>query len=112
MDSKNSRSFIIHLVLSTRTYILSASNIDAFNEWIGVFYRYTFGDVLVESMGWKQSEKKRSYKKSSYKQRYLVLTQYQQIRVYTDEQRAKLHGIISVNDVHSFNIEDITDKKA
>ena len=66
----------------------------------------------MESNGWKQSHKKRSYKRASYKQRYLVLTEHQQIRVYNDEQRHILFEIMNLRDVHSFNIENVVDKKS
>ena len=108
LDIESTRSLNLHLVLSSRTYILSAADANAFDKWLAIFYQYAYGDVLAESAGWKQGEKKRSYKKAPYKLRYLVLTRHQQIRVYTDDQRLHLHSIVDLNDVHSFNIEVCT----
>lgn len=100
------------MVLSSRTYILSANTRNDFDQWLAFFYHPVYEGILVESNGWKQSHKKRSYKRASYKQRYLVLTEYQQIRVYNDEQRHILFEIMNLRDVHSFNIENVVDKKS
>ena len=91
--SESSRSLLIYLVTSSRTYKLSASNSNSFVEWLQNLDRYLYGEVILESF----LDKKGSDHKA-FKQRYFAVNQYRQIKYYNNERRETLHGVIDLND--------------
>ena len=103
----NIRSYIIHLCLKHRTYVLSANTSSDFTKWLNLFCKYVYGGILFESYGYKEGGKNKSFKR-----RYFVINEYQQIKYYTLETRDDLKGFIDLNDIHSFNVEDIESNSA
>ena len=103
----NIRSNIIHLVLSSRTYILSANTKKDFNKWLSIFYKYIYDGVIFQSFGYKQGQKNKAFKK-----RYFVLNKYNQIKYYDNEYRNNHFGFIDLNDIHSFNTNNINVENA
>ena len=91
--SSSSRSLLISLVTSSRTYKLSAEDTHSFVEWLRNLDRYLYGGVVFESF----LDKKGSDHKA-FKRRYFAANRYRQIKYYNNEHRETLHGVIDLND--------------
>eukprot|EP01083_Nonionella_stella_P150060 477448_1 len=104
-------SYIIHLLSSSRTntYIVSAKRYDEFKQWLAIFYKYIYAGIIFESFLSKQG---RYTYKTSYTRRYFVLNEYKQMRYYNNRHRDAFHGYIDLNDIHSYDIEDVEAKDA
>eukprot|EP01084_Bolivina_argentea_P304968 526776_1 len=47
---------IIHLILQTRTYILSIKTFSSFMTWLNHFHKYVYGNIIFESYGYLAAE--------------------------------------------------------
>eukprot|EP01084_Bolivina_argentea_P233600 393412_1 len=97
-DNKDKDKYIIRLISSSRTYILNAKQQSTFETWVHLFNKYIYGGIIYESYGYKLGNSINA----SFKNRYLVINQYGQIKYYENEKRLQLHGWIDLNTIKSF----------
>eukprot|EP01084_Bolivina_argentea_P176683 305699_1 len=91
---KCDRPYSFELLTAKRTYLLSCWNLKELNKWIDNFEKSIFGGRLYN--GWLI--KRGAYRKS-WKKRWFVIYDTQEMRYYDDESRKEAKGLIKLHEV-------------
>jgi len=92
--TNSDKAYSFQLSTSKRTFLLACQNCDDFNTWIDHLEKSIFGLRIFQ--GWLT--KRGAYRKS-WKKRWFVIYDTQEMRYYDDETRREPKGVIKLHEV-------------
>mmetsp|Transcript_41731 Transcript_41731/g.67118 ORF Transcript_41731/g.67118 Transcript_41731/m.67118 type:complete len:445 (-) Transcript_41731:253-1587(-) len=92
-NDKDDRSYLMHLVTSSRTYKLSANDGDSLLKWLHTLHQHLYQGIKYEGSLEKKGEVNKAFKR-----RYFVLYDNKLLKYYSNEERETMHGFIDLKD--------------
>lgn len=90
--------FTMQLISSGRTFVLATENRSDFFKWLKHLQNCLYGEIVKE--GWL---KKQGAVNKGWKERYMVLNRFQQMKYFDDQKRTNFLGMIDCTKINHIN---------